>query len=123
MRVTELCPSPHLEAMDLGDEIGASAVVTVDRVELKTVGAEQVRKGVVFFKEFERGMVINKTNSRTIAGLYGSNTDEWIGERITIYRSETSFQNRTVPCIRVKDTVPAAEVAVTAKQAKQAKRA
>lgn len=119
MRVTELCPSPHLEAMDLGDEIGASAVVTIDRVELKTVGAEQVRKGVVFFKEFERGMVINKTNSRTIAGLYGSNTDDWIGERITIYRSETSFQNRTVPCIRVKDTVPAAEVATAGKKAKR----
>ncbi len=118
MRVTELCPSPHLEAMDLGDEIGSSAVVTINRVEVKTVGAEQVKKGVVFFAEFDRGMVINKTNSRTIAGLYGSNTDDWIGEKITIYRSETSFQNRTVPCIRVKDSVPAEQPVAPKKKGK-----
>lgn len=106
MRVTELCPSPHLEALDLGDEIGASQVVTIDRVEISEVGAEKVRKGVVHLREFSRGMVLNKTNSRTIAGLLGSQTDDWIGERITIYRSETSYQNKIVPCIRVKDVRP-----------------
>lgn len=106
MRVTELCPSPHLEALDIGDGIGASLVVTIARVEVREVGAEKVKKGVVLFREFDRGLVLNKTNSRTIAGLYGSNTDEWIDEQITIYRSETSFQNKTVPCIRVKDVRP-----------------
>ena len=106
MRVTDLCPSPHLEALDLGDEIGASKVVTISRVEIKEVGSEKVRKGVVFVEEFTRGLVLNKTNSRTIAGLLGSQTDEWVGERITIYRSETSFQNKIVPCIRVKDVKP-----------------
>ena len=106
MRVTELCPSPHLEAADLGDDIGASKVVTIKGVEIKLVGAEQVKKGVVYFEECNRGMVINKTNSNTIAALHGGDTDEWIGKRITSYRSETSFQNKTVPCIRVKDSVP-----------------
>lgn len=106
MRVTELCPSPHLEALDIGDGIGAALVVTIARVEVREVGAEKVKKGVVYFSEFDRGLVLNKTNSRTIASLYGSNTDDWIGEEITIYRSETSFQNKTVPCIRVKDVRP-----------------
>lgn len=106
MRVTDLCPSPHLEALDIGDEIGASAVVTIARVEVREVGAEKVKKGVVLFREFDRGLVLNKVNSRTIAGLYGSACDEWIGQQITIYRSETSFQNKTVPCIRVKDVRP-----------------
>lgn len=118
MRVTDLCPSPHLEALDLGDEIGASVVVTVQRVEKKEVGSEKVIKGVVYFEEFGRGLVLNKTNSRTIAGLYGSDTDEWIGQPITIYRSETSFQNKTVPCIRVRDTKPAAAKAAPKAKAK-----
>ncbi len=120
MRVTDLCPSPHLEALDLGDSIGAAVVVTIARVEIKEVGAEKVRKGVVYFSEFPRGLVLNKTNSRTIAGLYGTDTDAWIGEQITIYRSETSFQNKTVPCIRIKDLRPAP--AVEAKPAGKAKK-
>lgn len=117
MRVTDLCPSPHLEAMDLGDDIGASRVCTIAKVEIREVGAEKVRKGVVFFEEYSRGLVLNKTNSRTIAGLYGSESDAWIGQQITIYRSETSFQNKTVPCIRVKDVkpAPATEVKPTGK--------
>lgn len=113
MRVTELCPSPHLEAADLGDEIGDSRIVTIKGVDIHVVGAEQVRKGVVYFEEFDRGLVINKTNSSTIAGLYGNETDEWTGHKITLYRSETSFKNKTVPCIRVKDSVPKEPAAET----------
>lgn len=108
MRVTDLCPSPHLEALDLGDEIGASRVVTILKVAVREVGSEKVEKGVVWFQEYERGLVLNKTNSRTIAALYGSDTDDWINQQITIYRSETSFQNKTVACIRVRDTKPVA---------------
>lgn len=107
MRVTDLCPSPHLEALDIGDEIGDSMTVTIKGVEKKTVGAEKVVKGVVLFAEFDRGLVLNKTNSRTIASLYGRECSEWIGKQITIYHSETSYQNKTVRCIRIKETIPA----------------
>jgi len=121
MRVTDLCPSPHLEALDLGDEIGASRAVTIDRVEVREVGAEKVKKGVMFVREYSRGLVLNKTNSRTIAGLFGTDTDDWIGEQVVLYRSETSFQNKTVPCIRVKDTRPVEASTVAVKTAKKAK--
>lgn len=103
MKVTELCPSPHLEALDLGDKIGDEQTVTIKGVTHENVGAEKVTKGVVFFNEVGRGLVLNKVNSRTIAALYGIDTDAWIGKRITIYRSETSYQGKTVPCIRVRD--------------------
>lgn len=106
MKVTELCPSPHLEALDLGEKIGAEMVVTIKGVDRKEVGAEKVTKGVVYFQEVSRGLVLNKTNSRTIAALYGLDTDNWIGKSITIYRSETSMQGKTVPCIRVRDKQP-----------------
>ncbi len=106
MRVTELCPSPHLEALDLGDKIGDEKTLTITSVEIREVGHERVKRGVVLFKEFDRGFVLNKTNSRAIADLHGSNTTEWIGKRIVLYRSETAFQGKTVPCIRVRDKRP-----------------
>jgi hypothetical protein len=106
MRVTDLCPSPHIEALDVGDKIGDEKTYTIMRVEVKEVGSEKVRKGVVFFSETDRGLVLNKTNSRAIATLYGSETDKWKNKKVTVYRSETSFQNKIVPCVRVRDSKP-----------------
>jgi hypothetical protein len=102
MRVTDLCPSPHLEALDVGDEMGDSKTVTMKSVEIKTVGADQVRKGVLYLEEFDRGLVLNKTNSRAIADLFGADTTAWIGQKLQLYRSETTLDGKTVPCIRVK---------------------
>ena len=34
MRVTELCPSPHLEPLDIGDKIGDEKILTMKRVEV-----------------------------------------------------------------------------------------
>lgn len=116
MRVSELCPSPHLEAADMGDNLGDSKVVTIRGVDIKEVGEEKVKKGVIYFHEFARGLVINKTNSQTIAGMYGGETDDWIGMKITLYRSETPFKGKIVPCIRVKDSVPASQPAAPARK-------
>jgi hypothetical protein len=106
VRVTELCPSPHLEPLDIGDRIGDERTLTMKSVMVETVGSEQVKKGVLFFEEFDRGLVLNKTNSRQIAALYGSETKAWKGKRITVYRSETAFSGKTVGCLRVRDTKP-----------------
>jgi hypothetical protein len=40
-----------------------------------------------------------------IASIHGAQTDSWKGKKLVLYRSETSFQNKTVPCIRVKEAV------------------
>jgi hypothetical protein len=106
MRVTELCPSPHLEPLDIGDRIGDERVLTIAGVDVREVGSEKVRKGVLLFKELDRGMVLNRTNSRTIATLHGSETKEWKGKKITLYRSETPFQGKIVSCLRVRETKP-----------------
>lgn len=106
MRVTELCPSPHLEALDCGDNIGDEMIVTIKSISKKEVGSEKVVKGVLYFSEVERGLVINKTNSRVIAALYGTDTDSWLGQKVALYRSETSYQGKVVPCIRVRDKAP-----------------
>jgi hypothetical protein len=95
-----------LEPLDIGDKIGDEKVLTMKAVQVKTVGSDQVRKGVLFFEEFDRGLVLNKVNSRTIATLHSSETKSWKGERITVYRSETPFAGKTVPCIRVRETKP-----------------
>ena len=98
MNANELCPSPHLSAAD----ISGDTVVTIKSVAFSEVGEEKAKKGVVFFSEFQRGMVVNRTNIKRLIAHHGNETDEWVGKKITIYPSETDFKGETVPCLRVR---------------------
>lgn len=102
--MAELCPSPHLEAAD----ITGDTVVTIKAYDWHPVGSEQKVKGVIFFKEFERGMVINKTNRVILQHLFGSYADDMLDQQITIYPSETTFEGKVVPCLRIRAQKPEA---------------
>ena len=100
MRSVDLCPPPHLCAADLSGD----TVVTIKGFDIKEVGADKEIKGVIYFEEFTRGLVVNKTNRERIEGLHGKVDDvtEWIGKKITLYASETEYGGQTVDCIRVR---------------------
>jgi hypothetical protein len=99
MDATRLCPAPHIEAAELKGD----TPVTIKGVKFAQVGEEKVERGVVVFDEFDRGLVLNRTNLKRIIALHGNDTDDWVGKKITLYPSETDFAGRTVPCIRVRD--------------------
>lgn len=113
-RVAELAPSPHLEAADIG---GEEVVVTIKTFDWHPVGEDRVIKGILYFQEFDRGMVINKTNRVTLQHLFGEFLDELVGKRMTLYASETQFGGKVVPCLRIRAQKPAeAKSKETAKQ-------
>lgn len=99
MRANDLCPSPHLEAADFPSD----TALTIKSFAFKEVGDEKVTKGVIYFDEQKRGMVINRTNLKRIIGHHGNDTDAWIGKQITLYASETDYGGKTVDCIRVRE--------------------
>lgn len=99
MKASELCPPPHLEAADFSED----TEVTIKGVAFKEVGDEKVTKGVVYFEEYKRGMVVNRTNLKRIIGHHGNDTEAWVGKKITLYPSETDYQGKTVDCIRVRE--------------------
>lgn len=98
MKANEVCPSPHLEAADFP----ADTEVTIKAVNFAEVGAEKVKKGVLYFEELPRGMVVNRTNLKRIIAWHGNETDDWVGKKITLYASETEYNGDTVDCIRVR---------------------
>lgn len=99
MDATKLCPAPHIEAAELNGD----TVCTIKSVAFADVGEEKVTKGVIHYEEFDRGMVLNRTNLKRIIALHGTETDDWAGKKVTLYPSETDFAGRTVPCIRVRE--------------------
>ena len=100
MNINDAFPSHYLKASDLGD---AQPIVTIDRVEIEAVGRDKEMKPVVYFQGKEKGIVLNKTNSKKIAQIASSpDTDDWRGVRVMLYATETEFGGETVECIRVK---------------------
>lgn len=105
--INDLFPSKWLAAADLK---GAATVVTIEKVDLETMkgqdGKPDELKPVVFFHEFEKGMVCNKTNATTISTFYGDDTDDWIGEWVTLFPTKVQFGTKMVDALRVDTKLP-----------------
>ena len=105
MNINDAFPSNYLKASDLGE---AQPVVTIDRVEVEPVGRGKEMKPVIYFAGKQKGMVLNKTNSKKIADIAGSpDTDDWHGIQIKLFATEVDFQGETVEAIRIKSPLVA----------------
>jgi hypothetical protein len=54
-----------------------------------------------FRRKAQKGFVLNKTNSNTIAHLYSPETDNWIGEKVVIGPRDVDYQGQLIMSIRV----------------------
>lgn len=54
-------------------------------------------------------LLLNKTNAKTIAQMYGNNPGQWVGKLITLFPSTTSVGGEEKDCIRVRPKVPSAK--------------
>ena len=98
--INDAFPSKYLKASDLK---GQQPVVTIRQVEMELVGRNKERKLVMYFKDKEKGMVLNKTNANKIMSIVGSAlTEDWTNHQIRLYPSVTTFQGEEVECVRVK---------------------
>lgn len=67
---------------------------------------EKVAKQVLYFKEEVPKMIINITNATTIANLYGSHPDQWIGKKIQVYGTPVKAFGKTQDALRIRDFPP-----------------
>ena|SRR5215471_14298267 len=101
MNLSTAFPSRYLTASDLPDE--GSMRVTIEKISLEEVGRDKETKPCIYFEEFNKALICNKTNGRTIARALGSEEfDEWIGRSIALYRADVEFAGEMVQGIRVK---------------------
>lgn len=97
----------HIGVWDLA---GRDVTVEISAVKAGRLPAMQGRKAtkkpILSFKGKEKTLVCNATNGATIAAMYGPRTEDWIGKRITLYGTTTSFGGQTVECVRIRPKVP-----------------
>ena len=107
MRVSEMYESKWLRSADLGDE---DATVTIKRLREEEVGTDKEGKEesklVAYFAEWDKPLVLNKTNTLTLAAILGDETDDWINKRVTLFVTEVQFGKEMVPAIRIRKKLP-----------------
>jgi len=97
MRISDEFPSRYLKAADLQ---GREVKVTMERVEKEKLGDDM--KLALYFKGKEKAMILNKTNSNTIADAYGDDTDDWENQPLILFSVMVDFQGKVGPAIRLR---------------------
>ena len=110
MDVMRFFPSKYIACSDLNGQCVSLTIRELKATELDDDNGSKVTKPVLFFVEAQKGLLLNKTNARAIAGIYGRETDQWIGKPITIFPAQTEYKGEPVECVRVKLQPPPAEV-------------
>lgn len=88
---------------------GKDCIVTIDKVTGGEVSGEAGRKSrkiLLHFRGKQKPMVCNKTNAKTLATLYGPNTDKWIGKSCILFPTITLMGGETKDCIRIRPHAP-----------------
>lgn len=92
-------------------DIDADTVVTFTAFKYEEVTGEKGRKDkclVAYFKEFDKGMILNVTNSKTISTIHESIYPiDWIGKQITLYVDHNvQMKGETTSGLRVRPVLP-----------------
>jgi len=107
MKISQVFPSKYVTAADLQGRPFTLTIKTVTLEEMVTHDNKKVQKPVVWFTNAQKGFVINVTNARTIAALYGDDTEGWTGKRITIYPTQVRAFGQMQEALRVREEIPA----------------
>lgn len=97
----------YLRAWDLD---GQDVTVTIEKVEAGEIEGKEgeiKRMPFVYFKGVPKPLGINKTNGKSVAGMYGTDVRKWVGKRLTLYPTTTQFQGEQKECIRIRPGIPA----------------
>ena len=96
--------SKYFKAADLEDEIRLKIKnVSEEKIGL---GLEQEVKLVVWFTNDKRGLVLNRTNNRTIRTAFGDAVDGWSGKIIVLFPTTAEFRGKMGPALRVRIPPP-----------------
>jgi len=95
-----------------GDDLDGDVTVVIDRVVLESFRDPrtrlETRKPVMYFQRAKRGLIVNRTNWRAVADLYGDESDDWTGKRITLTPTMVDAYGKQTKAVRVRPIRPPA---------------
>ncbi len=106
MRMRDALPGRYLT----GDDLDGDVTVAIERVVMEPFRdpktRQEARKPVMYFQRAKRGLIVNRTNWRAVAELYGDESDNWIGKRITLTSTMVDAYGKQTRAVRVRPIRP-----------------
>jgi len=75
---------PYMEGEAVKDKTVTLTIKDIRSEVLQGTGGRKETKEVLYFRETTKGFVLNKTNAKRIAQMYGAMTGGWEGKQITL---------------------------------------
>ena len=117
MNINDSFPSPWLKSVDFNM---APTIVTIKSTEIETIGRDDPEeKPVCFFEEFDKPLILNKTNAMVLSDLFGAETTGWIGNKIVLSSLKVEAFGATHDAVRIR-ALEASEMASVTQQVQQA---
>ncbi len=99
----QLFPGRFIKAGEMHDE---PVTLTIADIALDTMEQEdgtEKQQPVVGFVEIKRQFALNKTNAQCLRAMWGDDTGDWIGHKVTLFpERDASGLSDSGLCIRVK---------------------
>ena len=92
-------------SLDPGKDI-ILTIKSVGREMITGTGGKKEECPVCHWQEDQKPMVLNVVNMKTIAKMYGDETDNWPGHKVQIYATTTKFGGDVVECLRIRKDPP-----------------
>jgi hypothetical protein len=100
-------------AYDQSKYFKAAGMPTEKKLRIKDVTEEEIGMGkdketklCVWFTNDNRGLVLNRTNNRTLRGAFGDTCESWKGKIVVLFPTQDEFRGRMVPVLRVRIPPP-----------------
>jgi hypothetical protein len=97
--------SKYLKAADLP---APRLRVTISEFETHEVGQPKESKLVCFFEEFDKPLILNKTNTKTLLKLFGDDEQAACGKPVDLVVRDVDYNGETHPAIRITAPTPLA---------------
>ena len=101
--------SKYLKQADAEDDV----IVTITKVGQANIAKDDEppeMKWMVRFAEFNKPMVLNRTNISLLGNFLGDDTDDWIGKQVILYNDESiQFAGKVTGGLRFKRLKTAAK--------------
>jgi hypothetical protein len=100
MDFDKLFPGRFLKAGQFG---GRDVTMTIAKIVLEEMDGVKGKetKAIASFRERPLQLVLNKTNALSLKAMFGRETDQWVGKRVTFFPAKIQFEDHDI-AIRVR---------------------
>lgn len=98
-KVSDMIVSKYLKKEDFDED----QVCTIKDCKLEEISQQGETKWILYFREHQKGLVLNTTTIRVLEQAFGDTTEDWVGKRVKVYVDpNVSFQGRVVGGLRLR---------------------